>query len=97
MRKQYFTYIQASKRDGVLYVGATSNLAVRGDQHRAGITQGFTRKYYVHRLVYYEAYDNPEDAIRREKNIKAWKRAWKIELIESVNPEWKDLGPTLLT
>ncbi|MEJ0073232.1 MAG: GIY-YIG nuclease family protein [Candidatus Saccharibacteria bacterium] len=96
MRKQYFTYILASKPGGVLYTGVTNDLARRSDEHSAGVRQGFTSKYYVHRLVYYEAYDSPEDAIRREKNIKAWKRDWKIELIEGSNPEWRDLSATLL-
>lgn len=89
-------YILASERNGTLYVGMTSGLSRRGEQHRISESNSFTKKYNVHTLVYYEAYDSPEEAIRREKNIKAWKRAWKLRLIESVNPQWSDLAESLI-
>lgn len=94
--KQYFVYILASKRNGTLYVSVTNDLARRTDEHKDNAPQSFTQKYQVHSLVYYEAFDSPNDAIRREKNIKAWQRAWKIRLIESFNPNWSDLSATLL-
>ena len=75
----------------------TNDLARRGSEHKEGVAPGFTQKYWVHRLVYFESYDSPNDSIRREKNLKAWKRAWKIRLIEEVNPEWKDLSDSLLS
>lgn len=93
---QYFIYILASRPRGALYTGMTNNLAGRVDQHRSEVADGFTKKYHIHKLVHFEVYDRPEDAIRREKNIKAWQRAWKIELIENNNPDWKDLSGELL-
>jgi putative endonuclease len=84
-------YILASKRDGVLYVGVTSDLFGRVGEHKQDLIAGFTRRYGVHRLVYYEMHETMEDAIRREKRIKEWKRAWKVRLIESMNPEWQEL------
>lgn len=95
MKKQYFTYILASDRNGTLYIGVTSDMSRRIEEHRSGQSNSFTQKYRVHRLVYYEMYDSPEDAIHREKNIKAWKRAWKLRLIEESNPGWNDLSVTL--
>jgi len=94
--KQYFVYILSDGRNGTLYTGMTSNLARRLDQHRAEVASGHTSKYHIHELVYYKAFDSVEIAIRREKNIKAWKRAWKLRLIETVNPQWEDLGDSLL-
>jgi putative endonuclease len=94
--RQYYVYILASKRDGVLYIGVTNDLARRGSEHMAGETKSFTKKYWVKRLVYFEAFDSPEEAIRREKNLKAWERSWKVRLIEEVNPDWKDLSADLL-
>lgn len=90
--KQYYVYILASKKDGVLYIGVASDLSRRIGEHRSHAAPGFTSKYFVHKLVYYECYDNPTDAIRREKNMKAWKRDWKIELINNSNPDWQDLS-----
>lgn len=80
-----------NKRGGVLYIGVTAHLAARVDQHRRGMGSSFCRKYGLTRLVLAEPHGSIEDAIAREKMLKAWKRAWKIELIESVNPEWDDL------
>jgi putative endonuclease len=88
---EYFIYILASKRNGTLYTGVTNNLYKRIDEHKNNLVPGFTSKYGVHQLVYYERYSNINDAIAREKRIKRWKRAWKIELIEKMNPEWRDL------
>ena len=88
-------YILASERNGTLYTGVTSDLANRINLHRQGLIEGFTKKYRVHMLVYYETHHLMPDAIRREKQIKEWKRAWKIALIESVNPGWVDLWPSL--
>jgi putative endonuclease len=84
-------YILASKRNGTLYVGVTSNLAKRVWEHREQLVEGFTRKYGVHELVYYEIHDDMISAITREKQIKKWNRAWKLKLIEKVNPNWRDL------
>ena len=89
--KKYYVYILASKRNGTLYVGITSNLVKRVWEHKNKIIKGFTEKYSVILLVYFEEYDNPAEAIKREKNIKAWKRNWKLQLIEKGNPYWKDL------
>ncbi len=92
---QYFIYILASKRNGTLYIGVTNNLLERVNQHKNNLVDGFTKKYDVHNLVYYEAYKNIEDAISREKCMKKWKRKWKLKLIESSNPNWEDLYYTL--
>lgn len=94
--KQYYVYILASGRNGTLYTGMTNNIARRIDEHRDKAVQSFTEKYSVHKLVYYEVFDSPEEAIRREKNIKAWKRAWKLRLVESTNVQWEDLSQSLL-
>jgi putative endonuclease len=84
-------YILASKRNGTLYTGITSNLTQRVWQHKNNIIEGFTKKYNVKTLVFYEVHDNVESAIAREKRIKKWRRAWKLKLIEEMNPQWKDL------
>ncbi len=84
-------YSLASKRNGTLYSRVTSGLAQRTALHKQGLIEGFTKKYGVHTLVYYEVHHLMPDAIRREKQIKEWKRLWKIRLIESMNPEWVDL------
>jgi putative endonuclease len=89
--KQYFVYILASKRNSTLYIGITSNLLKRVYEHKNNLIEGFTKKYNVHDLVYYETYNYVHDAITREKNIKKWRRQWKIELIEKSNPKWEDL------
>jgi putative endonuclease len=84
-------YIVASKRHGTLYIGVTSNLAGRVNEHKQDLREGFTKKYGVHMLVWFEEYGDIRDAILREKQIKKWLRAWKIELIERMNPDWADL------
>ncbi len=84
-------YMLASKRNGTLYTGVTSDLPKRVWQHRHGDVPGFTRKHGVHILVWYEMHETMEAAITREKRIKEWKRAWKVELIETANPDWRDL------
>jgi len=89
--KQFYVYLLANKRNGTLYTGVTSNLVQRVGQHKQNIVKGFTKKYDVKLLVYYEAYDSAEAAITREKRIKKWRRAWKLKLIENKNPLWKDL------
>lgn len=91
MYMEYFVYILASKKNGTLYVGFTGELKKRVYEHRMGVVDGFTKRYHVHRLVHFEMYDDPNRAIEREKNIKEWKRIWKIELIEKNNPCWDDL------
>ena len=91
MTKQFYVYILASKRNGTLYVGVTSDLVKRTWEHKQGIAEGFTRKYGVKTLVYYEAQESSQAAITREKQIKNWERAWKIRLIEKSNPHWEDL------
>lgn len=87
----YFTYILASKRNGTLYIGVTSELKKRIYLHKQGTIEGFTKKYSVHMLVYYEVYEQIAQAIAREKQLKKWRRNWKLELIESKNSDWKDL------
>jgi putative endonuclease len=86
-----WTYIMASKPRGMLYVGVTAYLAERVDQHRRDVGSAYCRRYGIKTLVLAEPHDEIENAIAREKMLKAWKRDWKIELIESVNPEWEDL------
>ncbi|MBC8464892.1 MAG: GIY-YIG nuclease family protein [Parcubacteria group bacterium] len=90
-------YILASKRNGTLYIGVTSDLQNRIWQHKEGIIEGFTKKYDTHLLVYYEQSDDMYTAIKREKQLKKWKRQWKLELIEKENPEWNDLYTTLFS
>jgi len=87
----YYIYLLASKRNGTLYVGVTSDLIRRVYEHKNDFVKGFTSKYSVHRLVYFEQCEGYESAVQREKQIKEWKRKWKLELIEKVNPGWKDL------
>ena len=89
--KKYFVYILASKRNGTLYIGVTNDLIRRVYEHKNNLIGGFTNKYNVHRLVYYEQFDNTEYAIQREKRLKKWKRRWKLELIEKENQKWNDL------
>jgi putative endonuclease len=91
-----YVYILASKRNGTLYTGVTSDIVARVAQHREGLGGTFTRRYGVTKLVFAEHHDRIEDAIAREKAIKKWRRAWKLELIEQGNPEWHDLFETLL-
>jgi len=94
--KQPCVYILASKRNGTLYVGVTSDLPKRAWEHREQIVEGFTKRYGVHKLVYYETHGNMVSAITREKQLKKWNRAWKLRLIEELNPEWRDLWPEIL-
>jgi putative endonuclease len=89
--RQYYVYILASRRNGTLYTGVTSNLVQRIWQHKQGLVEGFSKKYSVKKLVYFEVHGSAESAISREKQIKKWRRAWKLKLIEESNPEWKDL------
>lgn len=88
-------YMLASKRNGTLYTGVTSNLPARTYQHRNGLVPGYTREYGVKMLVWYEVHGTMESAILREKRIKKWNRAWKLELIEKENPDWRDLAEDL--
>ena len=91
MQKQFCVYILASGKNGTLYVGVTSDLCKRIWEHKNKVTEGFTKKYNVDQLVYFETHDEAESAITREKRIKKWNRNWKIRLIEKEIPEWKDL------
>ena len=96
MNKQFYVYILASKRNGTLYIGVTSNLPQRIWQHKNDQVEGFTRKYHVKKLVYYEKHPNAESGISREKQLKKWNRGWKMRLIEKDNPEWDDLYELIL-
>jgi putative endonuclease len=89
-------YILASKRNGTLYIGVTSDLVKRIWEHRSDMVEGFTKRYNVHQLVWYELHENMESAIEREKRLKEWKRKWKLELIECTNPNWQDLYHTIV-
>jgi putative endonuclease len=89
--KQFHVYITASKARGVLYVGMTSDLPRRAWEHRERVLDGFTKRYWTDRIVYYESHDTAEDAARRERLMKRWRRDWKIDLIERHNPSWGDL------
>lgn len=86
-----FVYILANKRNGTTYIGVTSDLVRRIYEHKNDLVEGFSKKYMVHNLVYYERHDRIEDAIVREKQLKAWKREWKLRIIENQNPDWNDL------
>jgi putative endonuclease len=96
MHKEPAVYILASKKNGTLYVGVTSNLTQRVYQHKNDLVTGFSQKYQTHQLVYYELHHDMETAITREKQIKKWERSWKIELITSLNPGWNDLYSEIL-
>lgn len=96
MKKGGYVYILASGRNGTLYIGVTSNLATRIPQHKSHVVESFTKKYKVDILVYVEESSTIEEAISREKQLKKWNRAWKIELIEKDNPEWKDISINFL-
>ena len=87
----YYVYIIASRRDGATYIGVTNDLVRRVYEHQIKAVPGFTSKYNITQLVWFEIYDDPVSAITREKELKTWKRSWKVELIEAQNPEWKDL------
>ena len=87
----FFVYILASKRNGTLYIGVTNNLALRMSEHKGKFVPGFTRQYGVDLLVYFEAFDSVLEARAREHSMKRWRRAWKVKLIEELNPDWDDL------
>jgi putative endonuclease len=91
----YYVYLMASRRHGTLYVGVTNDLIRRAYEHRTDAVEGFTSRYRIHLLVWFECYDDPLTAIAREKGIKKWRREWKINLIEKTNPEWADLFGSL--
>jgi len=91
-----YVYILASQKNGTLYIGVTSNLIKRVYEHKNDVVNGFTKKYQVHKLVYFEEHIDVRQAIQREKQMKKWKRQWKIELIEKSNPRWKDLYQDLV-
>lgn len=94
--KQPCVYILASQKNGTLYLGVTSNLVQRVWQHKNNEVEGFTKKYQIHQLVYFEQHETMESAIIREKRLKKWKREWKINLIEKENPEWHDLWSSIV-
>ena len=96
MEKRGFVYIVASKRNGTLYVGSTSNLPQRIWQHRNYVADGFTKKEKCHILVWYEVYDSLDEARLRERRMKEWKRGWKLREIEGENPDWTDLYPSII-
>ena len=96
MKDQAYVYILASRKHGTLYIGVTSNLVQRVWQHKHNEFEGFTSKYSVHHLVYYEMTESIRTAIEREKQLKKWNRKWKVNLIESMNPNWRDLFEGLI-
>ena len=96
MGKIPVVYILASKKNGTLYTGVTSDLSKRIWEHKNNLVEGFTKRYGIHSLVWYEVHESMESAIEREKRLKDWKRIWKLELIESNNPEWLDLYDTII-
>jgi putative endonuclease len=95
MRENFYVYILASQRRGTLYIGVTSNLIKRIYEHKNGLVYGFTKKYGVHRLVYFEVAKDAKAALSRERQMKKWNRVWKLKLIEEHNPEWADLYDSL--
>ncbi len=94
--KQFAVYLVSSGRNGTIYIGMTSNLVGRTWQHKNKVTGGFTARYDVDRLVYFELFDNAEAATQRERRLKEWRREWKIALIEEKNPRWEDLYPSIV-
>jgi putative endonuclease len=93
--RHYYVYILANRIGGTLYIGIANDLVRRVFEHKSKLVEGFTKKYDVVKLVYFEQFDDPENAIKREKRLKKWKRTWKIRLIEEHNPNWEDLYPTI--
>jgi putative endonuclease len=93
--RHYYVYILDNRIGGALYIGVTNDLVRRVGEHKLKSVEGFTEKYGVVKLVYFEPFDDPENAIRREKRLKKWPRAWKISLIEKGNPDWSDLYPAI--
>jgi putative endonuclease len=96
MGKQFFVYILASRKHGTLYIGITNDLIRRAHQHKLKAVRGFTKRYDVNKLAYFEIFDDPLSAITREKQLKKWKREWKVQFIERNNPGWVDLSHTLI-
>jgi len=96
MEKKFYVYIMASRKDGALYIGVTSDLTKRVYEHKEGLVKGHTKKYNIKQLVYFEIHDTAESAIHRETQMKAWKRHWKVELIEKENPRWQDLHEEII-
>jgi putative endonuclease len=94
--QMYYVYLLASQKNGTLYLGVTRDLVRRVYEHKQKVLPGFTSRYGVDRLVWFECYEDPTNAIAREKELKKWRRAWKIELIESTNPDWRDLYPEIM-
>jgi putative endonuclease len=92
----YFVYILTNKRNGTIYTGVTNDLARRVYEHKSGVVRGFTQKHGLKTLVYFENFLTPQEAIHREKCLKRWKRDWKMELIEGMNPSWSDLYESIL-
>jgi putative endonuclease len=92
----FFVYILASRRNGTLYIGMTDNLARRAWEHQTGVVPGFTKKYGVKTLVWYEVHESRETAFQRERQLKKWNRAWKLALIERSNPNWRNLTAELV-
>ena len=95
MSGSYYVYILASRRNGTLYIGVTNDLVRRMSEHKAKLVSGFTRRYGVDKLVYFEEYASILEARARERTLKRWQRAWKLELIEKLNPQWRDLTEEL--
>lgn len=93
---KYYVYIITNKKDGTLYIGRTENIVKRIYEHKNGLMAGFSKKYNLKMLIHVESYENKDDAAHREKSMKAWKRQWKIELIENNNPNWQDLYNQIL-
>jgi putative endonuclease len=91
--RSYYVYILASRIGGTFYIGVTNDIIRRVGEHRLELIKGFTKKYAIHNLVYFEQFDDIENAIKREKRLKRWNRAWKVRLIEELNPNWDDLYP----
>jgi putative endonuclease len=96
MSNPFYVYILASGKHGTLYLGVTNDIVRRTYEHRSKAVRGFAERYNVHKLVYFEIFDDPVSAISREKQLKKWNREWKLQLIESKNPGWVDLSPTLI-
>jgi len=90
--KAYYVYILTNRKNGVLYVGVTNNLAKRFFEHKEKVTKSFTEKYNLDKLMHYEIYNDIDSAIKREKQLKNWRRQWKVDLIEEENPKWNDLS-----
>lgn len=93
---KYFVYILATSRNGTLYVGSTSNLIKRTWEHKQKLVDGFTKRYDINQLVYYETFDSAAAMVARERQLKQWNRLWKLKLIEAANPDWNDLYPTII-